>query len=194
MNRTVIGATVGLLTAILLVGCGNSNSKSTKSSSSSTSSNVTTSKQASSSSSTTVNSTNASSSATNSSANSSSTVTAVDNKTAGVLMGLNANSYWFKSYIGSTLYYGTLTAPQGDIPAGYSYISAHGDGSSVYFYQVNGDTITYKHIESQSATQSLADAPVVTRTVSLSSLERSYYSTPTQKEQVAGYVNQLMSE
>lgn len=117
---------------------------------------------------------------------------AVGAKTAGILLLLYANPEWLKDYIDSSMWYGINPSSDGlGIPAGYSYITAHGDPTSFIYYSVDGDTITYKYVDETKGT-TVANSPVVTKTVSLSQLEKDFYGTEDQKQEVDGYVAQLM--
>lgn len=115
----------------------------------------------------------------------------VDAKTAGILLLLYYNSEWLKTYIDSALWYGTVTrSDDGEIPAGYNYITARGDPTSYVYYSVSGDVITYKYID-ETGDQSVADSPLVTKTISLKRLENDYYTTSAQQQEVAGYTAKL---
>lgn len=54
------------------------------------------------------------------------------------------------------------------------------------YYKLDGDTVTYKYYP--SAVES------ITKTVSLAQLEKDYYVTQSQKDEVNGYVNKLKTE
>lgn len=119
----------------------------------------------------------------------------VDDKTTGVMLALLVEPDWFKEYIGDDFF---CYSPAGENPisdavADYSYLTANGDPTSFLYYKVNGDTVTYKMwIPSDSGT--VADGHFKTKTVSLSNLEKDYYVTQSQKDEVDGYVSQLRSE
>lgn len=119
----------------------------------------------------------------------------VDDKTTGVMLALLVEPDWFKEYIGNDFF---CYSPAGENPisdavADYSYLTANGDPTSFLYYKVNGDTVTYKMwIPSDSGT--VADGHFKTKTVSLSNLEKDYYVTQSQKDEVDGYVSQLRSE
>ena len=119
----------------------------------------------------------------------------VDDKTTGVMLALLVEPDWFKEYIGNDFF---CYSPAGENPisdavADYSYLTANGDPTSFLYYKVNGDTVTYKMwIPSDSGT--VADGHFKTKTVSLSNLEKDYYVTQSQKDEVNGYVSQLRSE
>lgn len=119
----------------------------------------------------------------------------VDDKTTGVMLALLVEPDWFKEYIGNDFF---CYSPAGENPisdavADYSYLTANGDPTSFLYYKVNGGTVTYKMwIPSDSGT--VADGHFKTKTVSLSNLEKDYYVTQSQKDEVDGYVSQLRSE
>lgn len=119
----------------------------------------------------------------------------VDDKTTGVMLALLVEPDWFKEYIGNDFF---CYSPAGENPindavADYSYLTANGDPTSFLYYKVNGDTVTYKMWE-VSDSESVADGHFEIRTVSLSNLEKDYYVTQSQKDEVNGYVSQLRSE
>lgn len=111
------------------------------------------------------------------------------------MLALLVEPDWFKEYIGNDFF---CYSPAGENPisdavADYSYLTANGDPTSFLYYKVNGDTVTYKMwIPSDSGT--VADGHFKTKTVSLSNLEKDYYVTQSQKDEVDGYVSQLRSE
>lgn len=111
------------------------------------------------------------------------------------MLALLVEPDWFKEYIGNDFF---CYSPAGENPisdavADYSYLTANGDPTSFLYYKVNGDTVTYKMwIPSDSGT--VADGHFEIRTVSLSNLEKDYYVTQSQKDEVDGYVSQLRSE
>lgn len=61
------------------------------------------------------------------------------------------------------------------------------------FFTTRGDTVTYKMWE-VSDSENVADGHFETKTVSLSNLEKDYYVTQSQKDEVNSYVSQLRSE
>ncbi|MGE9967409.1 Lreu_0056 family protein [Limosilactobacillus mucosae] len=119
----------------------------------------------------------------------------VDDKTTGVMLALLVEPDWFKEYIGNDFF---CYSPAGENPisdavADYSYLTANGDPTSFLYYKVDGDTVTYKMWE-VSDSENVADGHFETKTVSLSNLEKDYYVTQSQKDEVNSYVSQLRSE
>lgn len=178
MRKSIVSGMAALLIAGVLAGCGNK-AASTNSSSQSSSAK-------------TAQTTNSQSS---SSALSSSTpVQHVDDKTVGVMVALLAQPDWFKDGI-SDMYYGVhgqdgVDDDSGDLD-GYSYITANGDPTSYIHYKLNGDTVTYKQ---WIPGDSVADGHMETKTISLARLEKDYYVSQSQKDEVDGYASQLKSE
>lgn len=139
----------------------------------------------------------AAASASSAQAKSSSQATQVDDKTAGVLVALLANPDWFKGAIqDNEMYYGDDIAKYGSGSskgslAGYSFLTANGDPTSYLYYKVNGDQVTYKQ---WIPGESVAEGHMRTRTISLARLEKDYYVTQDQKNEVDGYASQLQPE
>lgn len=111
------------------------------------------------------------------------------------MLALLVEPDWFKEYIGNDFF---CYSPAGENPindavADYSYLTANGDPTSFLYYKVNGNTVTYKMWE-VSDSECVADGHFEIRTVSLSNLEKDYYVTQSQKDEVNGYVSQLRSE
>ena len=119
----------------------------------------------------------------------------VDDKTTGVMLALLVEPDWFKEYIGNDFFCYSPAGknPISDAVADYSYLTANGDPTSFLYYKVDGDTVTYKMWVS-SDSDSVADGHFETKTVSLANLEKDYYVTQSQKDEVNGYVSQLRSE
>lgn len=111
------------------------------------------------------------------------------------MLALLVEPDWFKEYIGNDFF---CYSPAGENPisdavADYSYLTANGDPTSFLYYKVDGDTVTYK-IWEVSDSENVADGHFETKTVSLSNLEKDYYVTQSQKDEVNSYVSQLRSE
>ena len=119
----------------------------------------------------------------------------VDDKTTGVMLALLVEPDWFKEYIGNDFFCYSPAGknPISDAVADYSYLTANGDPTSFLYYKVDVDTVTYKMWVS-SDSDSVADGHFETKTVSLANLEKDYYVTQSQKDEVNGYVSQLRSE
>ena len=75
----------------------------------------------------------------------------------------------------------------------YHVFSGNGDSTSILYYQIDGDTITYRYVDASNA-DCVADAPVVTKTISLKRLINDYYNTPAKRAEVNGYVAKLKPE
>lgn len=186
-----------LLTGGLMAGCGHKASSSRSNSSSQKNTAVQTSKNTASTSSksshfthsTSASSTSiAASSSASLSANSSSTSTIQTNLSSqqiGTLALLQENPNWFKEYLqAGTMYYGIATdnSWENSDVYGDNFITANGDGSSYYYFTVNGDTITLINFDGQNEQK---------KTLSLNQLIKQYYLTQSQKNEVNGYVSQL---
>jgi hypothetical protein len=187
--------TSALMSCFLLTACGSQSSSSKESSS--TAAQSSTAKSSSKKSSHSDSQIQKASSSSDSSTTASSTAKTakVDDKTTGVMLALLVEPDWFKEYIGNDFF---CYSPAGENPindavADYSYLTANGDPTSFLYYKVNGNTVTYKMWE-VSDSESVADGHFEIRTVSLSNLEKDYYVTQSQKDEVNGYVSQLRSE
>lgn len=194
MKKSIV-ITSALISCFLLTACGSQSSSSKESSS--TAAQSSTAKSSSKKFSHSDSQIQKASSSSDSSTTASSTAKAakVDDKTTGVMLALLVEPDWFKEYIGNDFF---CYSPGGENPisdavADYSYLTANGDPTSFLYYKVNGDTVTYKMwIPSDSGT--VADGHFETKTVSLSNLEKDYYVTQSQKDEVNGYVSQLRIE
>lgn len=194
MKKSIVITSV-LVSCFLLTACGSQSSSSKESSS--TAAQSSTAKSSSKKSSQYDSQIQKASSSSDSSATASSTAKTakVDDKTTGVMLALLVEPDWFKEYIGNDFF---CYSPAGENPindavADYSYLTANGDPTSFLYYKVNGNTVTYKMWE-VSDSESVADGHFEIRTVSLSNLEKDYYVTQSQKDEVNGYVSQLRSE
>ena len=194
MKKSIV-ITSALMSCFLLTACGSQSSSSKESSS--TAAQSSTAKSSSKKSSHSDSQIQKASSSSDSSTTASSTAKTakVDDKTTGVMLALLVEPDWFKEYIGNDFF---CYSPAGENPindavADYSYLTANGDPTSFLYYKVNGDTVTYKMWE-VSDSESVADGHSEIRTVSLSNLEKDYYVTQSQKDEVNGYVSQLRSE
>lgn len=195
MKKSII-ITAVLMPCFLLTACGSQSSSSKESSSTAAQSSTAKSSSSKKFSQSDSQIQKASSSSGSSATTSSTAKTAkVDDKTTGVMLALLVEPDWFKEYIGNDFFCYSPAGenPISDVVADYSYLTANGDPTSFLYYKVNGDTVTYKMwIPSDSGT--VADGHFETKTVSLSNLEKDYYVTQSQKNEVNSYVRQLRSE
>ena len=194
MKKSIV-ITSALVSCFLLTACGSQSSSSKESSS--TAAQSSTAKSSSKKSSHSDSQIQKASSSSDSSTTASSTAKTakVDDKTTGVMLALLVEPDWFKEYIGNDFF---CYSPAGENPindavADYSYLTANGDPTSFLYYKVDGDTVTYKMWE-VSDSENVADGHFETKTVSLSNLEKDYYVTQSQKDEVNSYVSQLRSE
>lgn len=194
MKKSIV-ITSALISCFLLTACGSQSSSSKESSS--TAAQSSTAKSSSKKSSHSDSQIQKASSSSDSSTTASSTAKTakVDDKTTGVMLALSVEPDWFKEYIGNDFF---CYSPAGENPindavADYSYLTANGDPTSFLYYKVDGDTVTYKMWE-VSDSENVADGHFETKTVSLSNLEKDYYVTQSQKDEVNSYVSQLRSE
>ena len=184
-----------LMSCFLLTACGSQSSSSKESSSTAAQSSTAKSSSKKSSHSERQNQKASSSSDSSTTASSTAKTAKVDDKTTGVMLALLVEPDWFKEYIGNDFF---CYSPAGENPisdavADYSYLTANGDPTSFLYYKVDGDTVTYKMWE-VSDSENVADGHFETKTVSLSNLEKDYYVTQSQKDEVNSYVSQLRSE
>lgn len=193
MKKSIV-ITSALVSCFLLTACGSQSSSSKESSS--TAAQSSTAKSSSKKSSHSDSQIQKASSSSDSSTTASSTAKTakVDDKTTGVMLALLVEPDWFKEYIGNDFF---CYSPAGENPisdavADYSYLTANGDPTSFLYYKVDGDTVTYKMWE-VSDSENVADGHFETKTVSLSNLEKDYYVTQSQKDEVNSYVSQLRS-
>ncbi len=194
MKKSIV-ITSALMSCFLLTACGSQSSSSKESSS--TAAQSSTAKSSSKKSSHSDSQIQKASSSSDSSTTASSTAKTakVDDKTTGVMLALLVEPDWFKEYIGNDFF---CYSPAGENPisdavADYSYLTANGDPTSFLYYKVDGDTVTYKMWE-VSDSENVADGHFETKTVFLSNLEKDYYVTQSQKDEVNSYVSQLRSE
>lgn len=195
MKKSII-ITSALVSCFLLTACGSQSSSSKESSSTAAQSSTAKSSSSKKFSQSDSQIQKASSSSDSSTTASSTAKTAkVDDKTTGVMLALLVEPDWFKEYIGNDFFCYSPAGknPISDAVADYSYLTANGDPTSFLYYKVDGDTVTYKMWVS-SDSDSVADGHFETKTVSLANLEKDYYVTQSQKDEVNGYVSQLRSE
>ncbi|WP_270630989.1 Lreu_0056 family protein [Limosilactobacillus mucosae] len=195
MKKSIV-ITSALVSCFLLTACGSQSSSSKESSSTAAQSSTAKSSSSKKFSQSDSQIQKASSSSDSSTTASSTAKTAkVDDKTTGVMLALLVEPDWFKEYIGNDFFCYSPAGknPINDAVADYSYLTANGDPTSFLYYKVDGDTVTYKMWVS-SDSDSVADGHFETKTVSLANLEKDYYVTQSQKDEVNGYVSQLRSE
>lgn len=195
MKKSIV-ITSALVSCFLLTACGSQSSSSKESSSTAAQSSTAKSSSSKKFSQSDSQIQKASSSSDSSTTASSTAKTAkVDDKTTGVMLALLVEPDWFKEYIGNDFFCYSPAGknPISDAIADYSYLTANGDPTSFLYYKVDGDTVTYKMWVS-SDSDSVADGHFETKTVSLANLEKDYYATQSQKDEVNGYVSQLRSE
>ena len=114
----------------------------------------------------------------------------LNSRQVGTLLSLYYWPDYFKGLIDdSGIYYGD---DQQDGQA-YHFFTGNGDPTSVLLYRLDGDTITYKYVDASNA-DCVADAPVVTKTISLTRLINDYYNTSSKRAEVNGYVAKLKPE
>lgn len=195
MKKSIV-ITSALVSCFLLTACGSQSSSSKESSSTAAQSSTAKSSSSKKFSQSDSQIQKASSSSDSSTTASSTAKTAkVDDKTTGVMLALLVEPDWFKEYIGNDFFCYSPAGknPINDAVADYSYLTANGDPTSFLYYKVDGDTVIYKMWVS-SDSDSVADGHFETKTVSLANLEKDYYVTQSQKDEVNGYVSQLRSE
>ena len=170
-------------TALALAGCGNSQSNNqAKSSTSSSQSSVTA---------------QHSSSSNKAQEQSSSTSTASESNLSpqqlGTLVALYQDPDWFKEYLkDGIMYYGTEDGSGKEI-AGYNYVTANGDPTSYIYFKQNGDDVTIKQVIPEGD-ESVAEASLHTKHITVSRLLSDYYVNQSQKDEVNGYADQLKPE
>lgn len=136
------------------------------------------------------NSRKSSSAASSSSTSSRQSTPELNDRQVGTLLSLYYWPDYFKGLIGdSGIYYGD-DQQDGET---YHYFTGNGDPTSVLLYRLDGDTITYKYVDASNA-DCVADAPVVTKTISLKRLINDYYNTSAKRAEVNGYVVKLKPE
>lgn len=184
MKKILLGTLVCGM-ALGLAACGDNSSKNSSDSSDSTQS----SKTVTSSSSSQVSS-NSGSTTSSSESSTSTKLVNVDNKTAGTMLCLLWSPDWFKENLqGGVMSYGTDGSKITSKAAGYDYITANGDPMSYIYFKRNGNNIDYMYwVEGP---EGVADGHFVNKSISLAQLEKDYYVTQSQKDEVNGYASQL---
>lgn len=111
----------------------------------------------------------------------------------GTLVALYQDPDWFKEYLkDGFMYYGTEDGSGKDI-AGYNYVTANGDPTSYIYFKQNGDDVTIKQVIPKGD-ESVAEASLHTKHITVSRLLSDYYVNQSQKDEVNGYADQLKPE
>lgn len=115
----------------------------------------------------------------------------VSPETVGVLVALYKEPDWFKAGIkGGSMYYGDNWKFGGKETKGYNFITAKGDPTSYIYYKQNGDDITIKYVDPKDG-ETVAEASITSKDVSLKGLINDYYTTKDQQAEVNDYVSKL---
>ena len=134
------------------------------------------------------NSRKSSSAASSSSTSSRQSTPELNDRQVGTLLSLYYWPDYFKEGLNNDpgIYYGD------DQLEGQTYhvISGNGDPTSILYYQIDGDTITYRYVDDSNG-EIVADAPIVTKTISLKRLINDYYNTSAKRAEVNSYVAKL---
>lgn len=183
MIKKKILITSTALIMMTLTGCGNSQSNSQANSSTSSSQSSVTAQQ--------------SSSSNKAQEQSRSTSTASESNLSpqqlGTLVALYQDPDWFKEYLkDGIMYYGTEDGSGKEI-AGYNYVTANGDPTSYIYFKQNGDDVTIKQVIPEGD-ESVAEASLHTKHITVSRLLSDYYVNQSQKDEVNGYADQLKPE
>ncbi|WP_267201014.1 Lreu_0056 family protein [Limosilactobacillus kribbianus] len=113
----------------------------------------------------------------------------------GTLVALYAHPDWFKAGVSDDeMWYESNT--NGDHyngPDGYSYVTANGDPTSWLYFKRDGDNVTVKYVDPKGD-ESVAEASMTTKHITVSGLVRDYYTNQSQKDEVNGYANKLKPE
>lgn len=131
-----------------------------------------------------------SSSANSSSSKSSSKLTT---QQLGSLVAIYQEPDWFKEYIKSgDMYYGSTSGRSSELD-GYDFVTANGDPTSWIYFKQNGNDVTIKYVDPKEG-ESVAEASMTTKHITVSGLLRDYYTTQVQKDEINGYADQLKPE
>ncbi|MRN07036.1 hypothetical protein EAI26_06510 [Lactobacillus sp. 0.1XD8-4] len=111
----------------------------------------------------------------------------------GTLVALYQDPDWFKEYLkDGFMYYGTEDG-SGKKIADYNYVTANGDPTSFIYFKQNGDDVTIKQVIPEGD-ESVAEASLHTKHITVSRLLSDYYVNQSQKDEVNGYADQLKPE
>lgn len=118
------------------------------------------------------------------------------NQQLGTMVALRTNPNWFKQgVVGGGMYYSDQPySNPGDELNGFSYVTTNGDGTSSIYYQLQGENVVIKYLDTTTNADCLADAPMKTISVRLSTLINDYYNTKKKQDEVNGYANRLLPE
>ncbi|MQM71989.1 MAG: hypothetical protein DUD26_06530 [Eubacteriaceae bacterium] len=122
-----------------------------------------------------------------SSASSQQTAPELNVRQVGTLLSLYYWPDYFKERLNDSGFYYGDDQLEGQT---YHVFSGNGDPTSVLYYQIDGDTITYRYVDVSNA-DCVADAPIATKTISLKRLVNDYYNTSAKRAEVNGYVAKL---
>lgn len=115
----------------------------------------------------------------------------VSPETVGVLVALWKSPDWFKGGLeGGSMYYGDSWKYGDEKTKGYNFITAKGDPTSYIYYKQNGDKIIVKYVDPKEG-ESVAEASITSKEISLKGLLRDYYTTKDQQAEVNDYVSKL---
>lgn len=114
----------------------------------------------------------------------------------GTMVALRTNPNWFKQgVVGGGMYYSDQPySNPGDELNGFSYVTTNGDGTSSIYYQLQGENVVIKYLDTTTNADCLADAPMKTISVRLSTLINDYYNTKKEQDEVNGYADRLLPE
>lgn len=114
----------------------------------------------------------------------------------GTLVALLKEPNWFKQYVASgDMCYSDQPEPQDNNLGlgGFDYVTANGDPTSFLYFQQQGNNVVIKYVDMDGA-DCVADAPIKTESVPLSTLITDYYNTKKKRDEVNGYANKLIPE
>ena len=114
----------------------------------------------------------------------------------GTMVALRTNPNWFKQgVVGGGMYYSDQPySNPGDELNGFSYVTTNGDGTSSIYYQLQGENVVIKYLDTTTNADCLADAPMKTISVRLSTLINDYYNTKKKQDEVNDYADRLLPE
>ncbi|MEY8442215.1 hypothetical protein AALA17_06220 [Lactobacillaceae bacterium 24-114] len=129
-----------------------------------------------------------------SSSNSSSNSSKLSTQQLGTLVAIYQMPDWFKDGVSNgDMYYGSYDDSESGQVAGYSYVTANGDPTSWLYFKQNGNDVTIKYVDVKDG-ETVAEASMTTKHVTVSGLLRDYYTSQSQKDEINGYANKLKPE